>query len=40
MTLRGTIFTGAARDDAVASAKKVEGVKALGDFLIINTQLP
>lgn len=40
VTLRGTIFTGAARDDAVASAKKVQGVKALRDLLIINTQLP
>ena len=40
VTLRGTIFTGAARDDAVASAKKVEGVKAVRDLLVINTQLP
>lgn len=40
VTLRGTIFTGAARDDAVAAAKKVDGVKALRDLLIINTQLP
>lgn len=40
VTLRGTIFTGAARDDAVASAKKVPGVKAVRDLLIINTQLP
>ena len=40
VTLRGTIFTGAARDDVVASAKKVPGVKAMRDLLIINTQLP
>ena len=40
VTLRGTIFTGAARDDAVASAKKVQGVKAVRDLLVINTQLP
>jgi osmotically-inducible protein OsmY len=40
VTLRGTIFTGAARDDAVTSAKKVQGVKALRDLLVINTQLP
>lgn len=40
VTLRGMIFTGAARDDAVASAKKVQGVKGVRDLLIINTQLP
>lgn len=40
VTLRGTIFTGAARDEAVAAAKKVEGVKAVRDLLVINTQLP
>lgn len=40
VTLRGTIFTGAARDDAVAFAKKVEGVKAVRDLLVINTELP
>lgn len=40
VTLRGTIFTGAARDEAVASAKKVEGVKAVRDLLVINTELP
>jgi osmotically-inducible protein OsmY len=40
VTLRGTIFTGAARDEAVAAAKKVQGVKAVRDLLVINTELP
>lgn len=38
--LRGTIFTTAARDEAVASARKVEGVNAVRDLLVVNTELP
>lgn len=37
VTLRGTIFTTTARDEAVASARKVEGVNAVRDLLVINT---
>lgn len=40
VTLRGTIFTTAARDEAVASARKVEGVNAVRDLLVVNTELP
>ncbi len=36
VTLRGTIFTTSARDEAVASARKVEGVNAVRDLLVVN----
>jgi osmotically-inducible protein OsmY len=37
VTLRGTIFTMTARDEAVASARKVEGVNAVRDLLVVQT---
>ena len=40
VTLRGTIFTDAGRDDAVSAARSVEGVKAVQDRLVVNTSLP
>lgn len=40
VTLRGTVFTDAARADAVASARKVDGVKAVSDRLVVNTPPP
>ena len=36
VTLRGMIFTTTARDEAVASARKVEGVNAVRDLLVVN----
>lgn len=40
VTLRGMIRTTVARDEAVAAARKVEGVKAVRDKLLINTPIP
>lgn len=40
VTLRGMIFNAAARDEAVAAALKVEGVKAVRDRLLFNTPIP
>ena len=40
VTLRGTIFTDAARNEAVEFARKVVGVKAVSDRLVVNTPLP
>jgi osmotically-inducible protein OsmY len=40
VTLRGMIFTVAARDEAIAASRNVEGVGAVHDRLEINTQLP
>lgn len=40
VTLRGMIFTTVARDEAVAAALKVDGVKAVRDRLVINTLIP
>lgn len=37
VTLRGTIFTVAARDEAVAESLKVEGVRAVHDRLVVNS---
>jgi osmotically-inducible protein OsmY len=40
VTLRGKIFTTVARDEAVAAALKVNGVKAVRDRLVINSLIP
>lgn len=40
VTLRGMVFTTAARDGAVRAALKIEGVKAVRDQLKINSLLP
>lgn len=40
VTLRGKIFTSVARDEALAAALKIAGVKAVRDRLIINTPIP
>ena len=37
VTLRGTIFTVAARDEAIAASRNVEGVRAVYDRLVINS---
>lgn len=40
VTLRGTIFTSTAQAEAVSLARNTEGVKAVNDQLVVNTQLP
>jgi osmotically-inducible protein OsmY len=40
VTLRGMISTVKARDEAVAAAKDVEGVKTVRDLLLINSPAP
>jgi osmotically-inducible protein OsmY len=40
VTLRGMIFTVEAHREAVAAARKVEGVNAVNDRLLVNTTLP
>ncbi len=40
VTLRGMVFSTAARDESVQAALKIEGVKAVRDLLKINSILP
>lgn len=40
VTLRGMIRTTVARDEAIAAARNVEGVRAVRDRLVINTPMP
>jgi osmotically-inducible protein OsmY len=40
VTLRGMVFTSEARNDAVTAARRIKGVNAVNDRLLVNTELP